>query len=61
MEVTNELLTVDDVCAQLNVSRWTVYGLIKSKELNSVKIKRCRRIPATALAEYVRGLSEEAA
>lgn len=47
------LLTVPQAMAQLNVSRWTLYNLIRSGELASVTIGRARRIPATALDEFI--------
>ncbi|MGI5487980.1 helix-turn-helix domain-containing protein [Microtetraspora malaysiensis] len=57
---TDEMLTVPDVMAKLKVSRWTLYQLIRSGELGSVVVrKRCRRIPASALHEYVTRLCEE--
>ena len=56
------LLTVPEAMAQLNVSRWTLYNLIRSGELASVTIGRCRRIPADALDTFItQRLDEEAA
>ncbi|WP_308170231.1 helix-turn-helix domain-containing protein [Acrocarpospora catenulata] len=56
------MLTVPEVMAVLKVSRWTVYSLIRSGELRSVLVgTRCRRVPRTALEEYVSRLCEEAA
>lgn len=55
------LLTVPEAMAQLNVSRWTLYNLIRSGELPSVTIGRCRRIPATALDDYITNLLEREA
>lgn len=54
------LLTVPDVMARLQVSRHTVYQLIRSRRLASVTIGRCRRIPADALEAYVSSLREAA-
>lgn len=51
-----QLLTVQDVMAALQVSRWTVYELIRGCRLRTVKIGRCRRIPASAFDDYVRSL-----
>ncbi|MGP3914272.1 helix-turn-helix domain-containing protein [Nonomuraea sp. 10N515B] len=57
-----ELLTVPEAMAVLKVSRWTLYNLIRSGELSSVIVGvRCRRIPQTALSDYVTRLCEEAA
>ncbi|MFD9950712.1 helix-turn-helix domain-containing protein [Nonomuraea sp. NPDC059023] len=56
------MLTVPDAMAYLQVSRWTLYNLIRSGELESVIVsRRCRRIPASALTAYVSSLREEAA
>ncbi|MEO3797035.1 helix-turn-helix domain-containing protein [Nonomuraea sp. B10E15] len=60
--MTSELLTVPQAMAALKVSRWTLYNLIRSGELNSIVVGvRCRRIPAEALNDYVTRLCEEAA
>ncbi|MEV4104156.1 helix-turn-helix domain-containing protein [Nonomuraea sp. NPDC049649] len=58
--MTSELLTVPQAMAVLKVSRWTLYNLIRSGELASIVVGvRCRRIPATALNDYVTRLCEE--
>ncbi|GAA4230740.1 excisionase family DNA binding protein [Streptosporangium album] len=49
-----KLLTVPQAMAALQVSRWTLYALIRSGELDSVMVNvRCRRIPESALNDYV--------
>jgi excisionase family DNA binding protein len=59
---TDDMLTVPDAMAKLRVSRWTLYKLIRSGELSSVLVsERCRRIPESALKDYVTRLCEEAA
>ncbi|MFI7043294.1 helix-turn-helix domain-containing protein [Streptosporangium sandarakinum] len=59
---SGEMLTVPEVMTMLKVSRWTVYQLIRSGELGSVLVgERCRRIPESALNDYVTRLCEEAA
>ena len=56
------LLTVPEAMNQLQVSRWTLYNLIRSGQLASVTIGRCRRIPATALDTFIaQRLEQEAA
>jgi len=57
--MTPDLLTVTDVMARLQVGRHTVYDLIRSRRLRSVRIGRCRRIPATALQTYLDSLNED--
>jgi excisionase family DNA binding protein len=56
-----DLLTVPEVMARLHLSRGKVYDLIRRRELASVTIGRCRRIPSSAVADYIRRLIEEAA
>ncbi|GAA2846647.1 hypothetical protein GCM10010517_03390 [Streptosporangium fragile] len=55
-----QLLTVDEAAARLRVSRWTLYCLIRSEELRSVKIRRRRLIPVGAVAECIHNLMEMA-
>jgi excisionase family DNA binding protein len=57
--VTADLLTVGQVMACLQVSKHTVYQLIRTRRLRSVRIGRCRRIPTAALTAYVRDLGGE--
>ena len=54
-------LTVDEVAARLKVSRWKVYELIRTHELESFSVSRCRRIPATAVTELVDRLRRDVA
>ncbi|MEV8639317.1 helix-turn-helix domain-containing protein [Streptosporangium sp. NPDC051023] len=57
----DDMLTVPEVMAKLKVSRWTLYSLLRSGELASVVVGvRCRRIPESALSDYVTRLREEA-
>ncbi len=61
MAVTPGLLNVDQVATRLQVSRWTVYNLIRSRELASLTIGRCRRITETALHDYIARQTEREA
>lgn len=54
-----DLLTVTDVMERLQVGRHTVYDLIRSRRLHSVRIGRCRRIPARSLQTYLDSLLEQ--
>ena len=58
---TEGYLTVAEVAQVLRISRWKVYELIRSRELASFLVGRCRRVPATAVAEMVARLLDEAA
>lgn len=50
------LLTPEEAGDRLALSRTTIYELIRTGELRSVKIGRARRIPAASLDQYVNGL-----
>ena len=54
-------LTVPEVTAQLRISRWKVYELIRSRELDSFLIGRCRRVPEHAVTDMVSRLMDQAA
>lgn len=47
------LLTIDEVATQLASCRATVYSLIRSGQLESVKIGRSRRVSDAAIAEFI--------
>lgn len=55
------LLRVDEAAELLNVSRWTVYKLIKERDLISVKVRNGRRVPVESIRAYVDQLIEDAA
>jgi excisionase family DNA binding protein len=50
------MLTPEEAGDALRVSRTVVFSLIKAGTLRSVKIGNSRRVPATALTEYVASL-----
>ena len=50
------LLRPEEAAEALGVSRTTVFELIRSGALRSVKIGAARRVSATALADYVAAL-----
>jgi excisionase family DNA binding protein len=52
------LFTIDEAAAQLRVSRWTVYNLIRSGQLRTIKIGRRRLVPIDALSECLEHLKE---
>ena len=51
---TDQLLRVAEVAERLATSEGFVWGLIRRGVLPSVKIARCRRIPASALERAIR-------
>lgn len=59
MPVKRLLYQTDEVADLLGVGRTTAKALIKSGELRSVLIGRCRRVPDDALHEYVHRLDAE--
>ncbi|MFE1539114.1 helix-turn-helix domain-containing protein [Streptomyces microflavus] len=61
LSTTTEALTVPEVMRALRLSRFKVYDLIRSRELKSIKIGRCRRVPAVALRTFIDHQLEEAA
>ncbi|MEV0118528.1 helix-turn-helix domain-containing protein [Streptomyces sp. NPDC050844] len=56
-----QLLTVPEVMARLRYGRSKVYDLIRSKRLVSITEGRLRRIPESAVHDYIRDRIEEAA
>jgi excisionase family DNA binding protein len=56
-ERTRVLLRPEEVAEALSIGRSTVFALMRSGELRSVKIGKSRRVPVDAVTEYVAGLS----
>ncbi|MFE3903235.1 helix-turn-helix domain-containing protein [Streptomyces sp. NPDC059153] len=61
LPTTHKALTVPEVMEALSLSRFKVYDLIRSRQLKSIKIGRCRRVPADALRTFIDHQLEEAA
>ncbi len=59
--MTTAVLTVDQVAERLGISRWKVHDLIRSRELASFKIGRCRRISEAAVDAYISLRTEQEA
>lgn len=53
------LLTTGEAAKQLGIGRSTLYDLIRSGKLRTVKIGRRRLVPATALTDVIETLTEE--
>jgi len=58
--VTPTLLTADQAAEALAVGRSTVFRLMATGELGSVKIGSLRRVPVVAVEAYVAGLDQAA-
>lgn len=56
-----KLLTIPEAMTVLALSRWKVYELIRSGQLESIKVGRGRRVPTDALDTFVTELRQEAA
>jgi excisionase family DNA binding protein len=54
------LHTVEEAAELLGVSRWKIFDLIRRNELRSVKIGGLRRIPRSAIDEFIQQLLKEA-
>jgi excisionase family DNA binding protein len=54
------LFTIDEAAARLRVSRWSVYKLIRSGQLRTIKIGRRRLVPIDAMTECLERLKEMA-
>lgn len=57
---TLRLFKVDEAMAVLSLGRNTIFEEIRAGRLRSVTVGRARRIPGTALAEYIALLEQEA-
>jgi excisionase family DNA binding protein len=55
------MLTVEQAAEALGIGRTTMFALIKSGELDSVRIGRLRRVPADAIDAYTARLQTEQA
>ena len=51
--VPRRLLTPEEAAQALGIGRTLVYELIGSGRLRSVRIGACRRVPVTAVDEFV--------
>ena len=58
---TQLLLTVEQAASTLNLGRTVIYQLLMKGEIESLKVGRSRRIPASALNDYVARLRSERA
>lgn len=54
------LLTVEQAAQRLAISRTVAYSLLKTGDLESVKIGNIRRVPASGVDDFVQRLRKEA-
>lgn len=54
------MLTVPEACERLRISKWTLYRLIQSGRLTSVKIGSRRLISVSSIAKFIEQLESEA-
>lgn len=59
--ITPLLLRPEEAAQYLGIGRTKIYELIRSGALRSVRIGALRRVPASALTEFVSHLEEDAA
>ncbi|WP_026400708.1 helix-turn-helix domain-containing protein [Actinomadura rifamycini] len=57
---TLRLFKVEEAMALLSLGRNTIFEEIRAGRLRSVTIGRARRIPGTAIADYIALLEQEA-
>jgi len=53
------MFTIRQAAQILNVSRTQIYNLIKTRELDSVKVGRSRRITESQLVTYIQKLEDK--
>lgn len=53
------VLTVKEACEVLRISRWTLYGLIRARAIETITIGRSRRIPVTSVSKYIQQKLDE--
>lgn len=56
MTTVDRLYTPDQAARLLGCGRTKLYAFLKSGELRSVRLGRVRRIPRSALDEFIEGL-----
>lgn len=54
------LLTIPEVAFRLGLGRSFVYQLVMSGKIPSIKLGRARRVPASALEDFVAGRLKDA-
>ena len=55
-EKAKALVTVEEMAAMLSIGRTVAWELVRKRQIKSVKIGRTRRVPLTAIQEYIQYL-----
>ena len=53
MTENNEIMQFEEVMEYLNIGKNTLYGILKSGELNAFKIGKVWKIPRKSVEEYI--------
>ncbi|MDP6549174.1 MAG: helix-turn-helix domain-containing protein [Dehalococcoidia bacterium] len=53
MDSQRLLLTIPEVASRLGLGRSLVYQLVMKGEISSIKVGRARRVPVTALEQFI--------
>lgn len=56
-----ELLRVEEAAARLAIGRTSMFALIRTRAIESVKVGRLRRVPVDALTAYITTLTAQRA
>jgi excisionase family DNA binding protein len=56
---TPAVLTVAEACLTLRISKWSLYQLIRSRQLETIRIGRRRLIPVAAIQALIQQLGRE--
>lgn len=55
--MVTDLLTVAEIAANMRVSKMTVYRLMQSGEIESIRFGRSYRVPKTAVQRYLESVN----
>ena len=59
MDQSKLLLSPEETCAVLGVKRSTLFKMLETHEIPSIKVGRLRKIPSASLAAWVQRQVEE--
>lgn len=60
-DTSPNLVTVDELATTLSIGRTVAWELVRKRKIRSVKIGRTRRVPVTAIQEYIEQLLDQEA